>query len=209
MTTIRVLLPLIAFLLLPAPNFASEPVLPAPPAQENHFPVKMTSDKLPPTAFELVQWTDLMPKEDLEALLNPPEYITNVEDGSIEDQIASQLRSAQNIDDPYQQALVSTRIVSKMDSKAIRIPGFVVPLEFDDEQVITQFFLVPFFGACLHLPPPPPNQIIFVESPEGVQLENLYEPVWISGVLKTSMIENEVATAAYTMVMQYSDAYSD
>ncbi|HBC56143.1 MAG TPA: DUF3299 domain-containing protein, partial [Gammaproteobacteria bacterium] len=122
------------------------------------------STPLSASEFRTIQWADLMPKEDLEALLNPPGYVTDIEDGSFEDQISNQIRNTITgaNDDRYYQALTSSRIVREMDGQAIRIPGFIVPLEFDDGQTITQFFLVPFFGACVHVPPPPPNQIIFV-----------------------------------------------
>ena len=111
--------------------------------------------------------------------------------------------------DRYQQALTSTLVVAEMNDKAIRIPGFIVPIEFDDKQTITQFFLVPFFGACLHLPPPPPNQIILVDYPEGLKIDALYDPFWISGILKTSLIENEIATATYSLKMQYFEEYTE
>lgn len=161
--------------------------------------------------FKTVEWIDLLPKADLEALSNPPSYVTDVEDGSLEDQISSQIQSsiAAAGDDKYQQALVSTKVVGEMDGKGIRIPGFVVPLQFDDEQTITQFFLVPFFGACIHVPPPPPNQIIFVDYPKGLKLAELYDPVWVSGHLKTSLKENDLATAAYSMKAESWEEYSE
>lgn len=161
--------------------------------------------------FKTVEWTDLMPKEDLDALLNPPDYINDIADGSVEDQISSQVQNALNAasDDRYQQALVSTRVKSEMDGQAIRIPGFIVPLEFNDDQTISQFFLVPFFGACIHVPPPPPNQIIFIRYPEGLKLEGLYDPFWISGVLKTSLTENAVATSAYSLEMYHYEPYAE
>lgn len=167
--------------------------------------------KLPRSAFKTIQWTDLMPKDDLDALLNPPSYVTDVEDGSFEDQIANQIQNtiAAANNDRYQQALVSTRVVSEMDGKAIRVPGYIVPLEFDDDQTITQFFLVPFFGACIHVPPPPPNQIIFVEYPKGLKLKALYDPFWILGVVNVSLTENDLATAAYSMKMQNFEEYKD
>lgn len=170
-----------------------------------------TEQTIPESAFKTVEWTDLMPEEDLEALLNPPSYVTDVEDGSLEDQISSQIQNtiAAASDDRYQQALTSTRIIPAMNEKAIRIAGFIVPLEFDDEQTITQFFLVPFFGACIHVPPPPPNQIIFVNYPKGLKLDALYDPFWISGILKTSFIENEMAIAAYSMQMHFSEVYTE
>ncbi len=166
---------------------------------------------LPASAFKSVEWTDLMPKEDLDAILNPPSYVTDVEDGSIEDQISSQIKNtiAATSDDRYQQALSSTRIVPEMNGRPIRIPGFIVPLEFDDEQTLTQFFLVPFFGACIHEPPPPPNQIIFVNYPKGLKLDALYDPYWLSGILKTSFVENELARAVYSMQMKSFEVYTE
>lgn len=171
-----------------------------------------SSSEIPPdSAFKTIEWTDLIPKEDLEALMNPPDYVTEIEDGSLEDQISSQIQNAFAVasDDRYQQALVSTRIVPEINGKAIRLPGFIVPLEFNDIQVMTQFFLVPFFGACIHLPPPPPNQIIFVNYPQGLKLKNFYDPYWISGILKTTLIENDMAIAAYTMQMDTFEVYSE
>ena len=159
--------------------------------------------------YETIDWIDLIPKEDLDILLNPPSYTTDVEDGSIEDKIGSQLKTdpvaVEN--DRYQQALISKSIKPEMDQKKVRVPGFIVPLEFNDEQIITEFFLVPYFGACIHMPPPPPNQIVYVKYPKGLILEALHHPFWISGTLKTSLIENDMATAAYALDMDNYEAY--
>ena len=161
--------------------------------------------------FETIEWPDLMPPEILAILLNPPEYIAEIEDGSAEDQISSQMKSAvnQSEEDAYQQALVSTDVNENLDGAMIRIPGFVVPLEFDEEQTISQFFLVPYFGACLHMPPPPPNQIILVNAPKGIQMSALYDPFWIEGQLSTSFQENDMATSAYAMQLQRIEPYSN
>ena len=161
--------------------------------------------------FTKINWTDLIPPENLEILLNPPAYISEIDDGSVEDQISSQIKSsiAAAEDDRYQQALVSTEVNTEMNDAMVTIPGFIVPVEFDDEQTITQFFLVPYFGACLHMPPPPPNQIILVEYTDGLQLEALYTPFWISGQLSTSITENDMATAAYSMKLFEFEPYTE
>ncbi|WP_240946138.1 DUF3299 domain-containing protein [Pseudomaricurvus alkylphenolicus] len=161
--------------------------------------------------FKTIEWPDLIPQEDLDALLNPPEYITEVQDGSAEDQISSQIKNTISAatNDRYQQALVSTRIKPELDGQPVRIPGYIVPLEFNDDQVITDFFLVPFFGACIHVPPPPPNQVIYVNYPKGLKLDALFDPFWISGILKTSLIENDMATAAYAIEMQSYEVYAE
>lgn len=162
--------------------------------------------------YRTIEWIDLMPKEDLDALLNPPDILGDIIDGSEEDQISSNIQSAieQAVDSDYKRALVSARVVPAFDGQAIRLPGFVVPLEFGDgQQRVIRFFLVPYFGACIHMPPPPPNQILYAEYDKGMTQESLYDPVWISGVLSTSLIENETATAAYTIKVDRLEPYTD
>ncbi|GAA5219009.1 DUF3299 domain-containing protein [Corallincola platygyrae] len=164
-----------------------------------------------PKEYQTIQWIELMPTEDLDALLNPPEFLGSIADGSDEDLADSKLQlDASNVgDSPYEQALVSTRVIEEMNNQAIRLPAFVVPLDFDDTMVTKEFFLVPFFGACIHVPPPPPNQIIYVKHPKGVQLGSLYDVFWFSGTIKTEMIENDMAKAAYTMQIDQIEPYLD
>ncbi len=169
------------------------------------------TNTLPKSAFEIMEWTDLLPKDDLDALNNPPSYIDDIEDGSPEDQISGQIQNAITAasDDRYQQALSSKTVITELDGKAVRIAGFIVPLEFNDQQIVTEFFLVPYFGACIHVPPPPPNQIIFVQAPEGINVEALYDPFWISGILSTSITENDIATSAYSIKMHHYEPYTE
>lgn len=160
--------------------------------------------------FDTLEWDDLIPSEDLNALLNPPSYINDIEDNTFEDNISDQIKNSLDTtsNDRYQQALVSKNIIKDMDGRSVRIPGFVVPVEFDEE-VITEFFLVPYFGACIHSPPPPPNQIIYVQAAKGLKLETLYDPFWISGKLSTTLVENFMATAAYSLQMTSYEAYTE
>jgi len=178
-------------------------------ATENQITTE--SEVLPVSAFLQTEWTDLLPEDDLDALLNPPSYLDEIVDGSAEDILSNTLKSevTNNGDDRYQQALISTNVKAIVNNAPIKIPAFIVPLEFDDDQNVTQFFLVPFFGACLHLPPPPPNQTIFVHYPQGLKLESLYDAYWISGIIKTSLVENDMATAAYSMEMHAFELYND
>ncbi len=165
----------------------------------------------PSSHYTTIEWTDLMPPDDLEALMNPPEELQNIEDGSEADQISSQIQSAIALasDSRYQQALSSTRIRPEYNNKAIRIPGFIVPLSFGENNSITEFFIVPFFGACIHVPPPPPNQIIFGKYPRGFKLDALYDPFWIEGTLSTELVENDMATAAYTIKIDQITDYTE
>ena len=171
---------------------------------------KTVSIKPTSITFDNLEWDDLIPQDDLNALLNPPGYIDDIEDGGFEDDIGSEIKNFLDAtsNDRYQQALVSTNIIKDLNGRAVRIPGFVVPVEFDEE-IITEFFLVPYFGACIHSPPPPPNQMIYVQAAKGLKLETLYDPFWISGKLSTTLVENFMATAAYSLEMASYEAYTE
>lgn len=181
------------------------------PIKDEIKTIKQIEETLPASAFMAAEWVDLMPKDDLDSLLNPPSYIDDIVENSEEDQLNNTIKNEidKNEEDRYQQALASTRVIPEVDGAAIRIPAFIVPLEFDDEQRVTQFFMVPFFGACIHLPPPPPNQTIYVNYPQGFTLESLVDAYWISGILKTSLVENELAIAAYSMEVHAFELYTD
>ncbi len=175
------------------------PLLACAPEPDTKTPETATATQ--PIQYRDVEWTDLMPEDDLQALLNPPQDIMDIPDGSEMDQISGQISNAiaQASDSRYQQALTSTRVVEAMNDQLIRIPGFIVPIDFDDKQMTTRFFLVPYFGACIHVPPPPPNQILLVDYPKGIKVDELYDPFHISGRLKTSMFQHEMATSAYLL----------
>ncbi|HBY41868.1 MAG TPA: DUF3299 domain-containing protein [Alteromonas sp.] len=148
-----------------------------------------------------VEWTDLMPKDDLDALLAPPEYLNDIADGSQQDSVAA-LNQKESVDAQtkrYRDALSSTRVMQEFNGKQIRIPGYMVPLEQNEEREVTAFFIVPYFGACLHMPPPPPNQILYVQYEEGIALEALQQPFWFEGTLTVALNENALGTSAYTL----------
>ena len=78
----------------------------------------------------------------------------------------------------------------KLDGVLVRIPGFMVPLE-DTETRVTEFLLVPYFGACIHTPPPPPNQMahVLMQRNQTVNV-NLWDPIWIIGRLSIESVES-------------------
>jgi hypothetical protein len=89
-------------------------------------------------------------------------------------------------------------MVASLDGKKIKIPGYVVQLEGDAEKV-TEFLLVPYFGACIHVPPPPPNQIVLVRFPKGVPYEHTFDAVWVEGTIKVERVEGQVAVVGYQL----------
>ena len=97
--------------------------------------------------------------------------------------------------------------VPELNEMKVRIPGYTVPFEFDAEARITEFLLVPYFGACIHAPPPPPNQTIFIMSEEPLRLRDLAQAVWIEGTLFAQTQESVLADAAYTIQLERVETY--
>ncbi|MBT8768006.1 DUF3299 domain-containing protein [Metapseudomonas boanensis] len=90
-------------------------------------------------------------------------------------------------------------VVEALDSQEVKLPGYIVPLDVTEEGRVTEFLLVPYFGACIHVPPPPSNQIVHVTSELGVRMDALYQPFWIEGPLQVKPISSELAEAGYQM----------
>jgi len=80
---------------------------------------------------------------------------------------------------------------SSLDGELVRLPGYALPLQ-TAESGVTEFLLVPFVGACIHTPPPPPNQIVFAKLESEYQVKSLYDPVFITGHLKVQPASTEL-----------------
>lgn len=97
------------------------------------------------------------------------------------------------------QTLTNAPVVAELEGQTIKLPGYMVPLSYDTQQRVTEFLLVPYFGACIHVPPPPSNQIVYVQVSPGVVQEALYQPFWIEGPLKVQQTSSELAETGYFM----------
>lgn len=89
-------------------------------------------------------------------------------------------------------------IVAELNGKIVRIGGYIVPLDFEATTIV-EFLLVPFVGACIHVPPPPANQIIYVKVAKGFKAGGTFDPVTVSGTLKTDIAFTGLADAGYTL----------
>jgi hypothetical protein len=93
-------------------------------------------------------------------------------------------------------------VIEELDGQKITIEGYLVPLDFEATEA-KAFVLVPFIGACVHVPPPPPNQIIFVEYDEGVPMkaleDNMWTPFRIAGTLRAAAARTQLADVGYQM----------
>jgi len=138
-----------------------------------------------------IDWDSLMPADyvlSLEKMYNNPEL----------DSLDDYSDKAQKLFDDMMQTLASAPVVDEMNGRMVSVPGFVVPLEGVGD-VVDRFFLVPYFGACIHVPPPPSNQIIDVHYEPGTRVESLYDAVLVSGRLTTEVYSHEMGTAGYRL----------
>lgn len=90
------------------------------------------------------------------------------------------------------------RVVADLDGQEVSIGGYVVPLDFD-ATTVKEFLLVPFVGACIHVPPPPSNQIIYIKAEKGFDVRETFEPVTVTGTIKTATAFTGLADAGYTI----------
>lgn len=97
-----------------------------------------------------------------------------------------------------QSYLQAAPVKPELDGQRVRLPGYAIALE-GDGKIATEFLLVPYFGACIHVPPPPSNQIVHVRFQSGVRINALFDAVWVTGRLRTERVGSVLATAGYTM----------
>jgi len=145
-----------------------------------------------------LDWPALIPEG---APVIPPQ-LTPLHDMS---QLSDAL-SAESAPAAHQQA-PDAPVVKDLDGQQIKLPGYIVPLEVSEEGRTTEFLLVPYYGACIHVPPPPANQIVHIFSEMGVRVEDLYQPYWIEGKLQVRASRSELADAGYQMEAEKIYAY--
>lgn len=160
-----------------------------------------------------VMWEDLLPEGSEEELIREYEAFYAM----LEKRYAANATSLADAD-PYAMIEEGSEFdympqfgnfdtVEDLDGEYVRIPGYVVPFDFNTKLRQREFLFVPYMGACIHSPPPPPNQIIFVRTDPPLRVKDIWAPYWIEGTLKTEKTENELADTAYTMRMSSIEPY--
>jgi len=100
----------------------------------------------------------------------------------------------------------ATKLNEALDGPYIQMPGYILPLEIGVSGV-TSFILVPYVGACIHVPPPPPNQLVFVTTNKPWPAEDLWDAVWVTGELRTHLQTNEIAETGYALFAEVMEPF--
>lgn len=153
--------------------------------------------------YTKLEWDYLIPADYRpEAILSKyMEQLAELDDSSPE---------AMEIYGNIQAELENAPINKSLDGKKVQIAGFIAPLENDNGK-ITEFLLVPYYGACIHVPPPPINQTVLVKTSEGEALkaEDMDSPFWIKGVLTAEGESTDIGAAGYSILQAETEEFDD
>ena len=100
----------------------------------------------------------------------------------------------------------STKLNPALADAYIKMPGFIIPIDISADGV-TSFILVPYVGACIHVPPPPPNQLVFVSTKVPWPSERLWEADWVTGTMQNKVQYTEVADTGYELEAAWKEIY--
>ena len=139
-------------------------------------------DGIAPEHAITISWRALLP-------------ILESKDGTIEEMTLDTANSYS--DSQYQSFIASIETNPQHIGQLVRIPGYIVPISLADDRLIKGFFLVPYFGACVHFPAPPPNQMVYVQVKGDFPLPNVYNAYLVEGILRSDVYEDHRGTSAY------------
>jgi hypothetical protein len=152
-------------------------------------------DRLPQAAqkpaagsYQEIRWDALMPPD-----WDPMAGLKELDLAKLDDSDPRAMEALERLRKEWSKAPVNPA----MNGARVRIPGFIVPLE-GSRGKLREFLLVPYFGACIHVPPPPANQVIHVKSAKPLPFESM-EAVWVSGVIETFHAPTQMGDAGYRM----------
>ncbi|MEN8221341.1 MAG: DUF3299 domain-containing protein [Pseudomonadota bacterium] len=144
-----------------------------------------------PQAAEEIDWDALVPEEySSDAIM--VKYQDKIE------QMEDDTPEAEALYQKIMDEMANAPLNKKLDNKYIKLPGFIAPLSQQNGR-ITEFLLVPYFGACIHVPPPPLNQTVLVKTAagNGIWTEEVYEPIWVSGPITLEGKKTDIGEAGY------------
>lgn len=146
-----------------------------------------------------------------EALI-PPDYTPQAIMEKYAEELAKFEDGSADANEIYRQMLEefnNAPVNETVDQSYIKLPGFIAPLEYSGE-LITEFLLVPYFGACIHVPPPPVNQTVLVKTAEGQGIDPLdsYDPIWVIGKITAEGTVTDLANAGYYVQDALIEPYS-
>lgn len=157
-----------------------------------------------PAGYDELTWEDLVPAgftgDDIYARYE--DRLAALDDGSPEaDAIYAEMQAEYDSLDSVNEEL---------DGAKVNLAGFISPINYQDE-IVTEFLLVPYFGACIHVPAPPGNQTVFVtlDESEGIPIDDTWDAIWVAGTMSVDTSVTEIGTASYTLTDATTGLYEE
>jgi hypothetical protein len=100
----------------------------------------------------------------------------------------------------------AVKLNDALNGAYIRMPGYIIPFDMSAEGV-TNFMLVPYVGACIHTPPPPANQLVMVTTKKPWPGDQLWDPVWVTGVMRTELQSTNLGQTGYVIKADAMEVY--
>lgn len=149
--------------------------------------------------YREISWDDLIPKG-----WDPAKEFRSLDLANMKDSDPRAMEALQRMKDLWAEAPTERA----MAGKKVRLPGFAIPLERKGEEVV-EFLLVPYFGACIHTPPPPANQIIHAVSAKPRGKMRTMDAFWVSGTLEIKRSETGWGSAGYRLQVERIERYEE
>ncbi|MFC4698678.1 DUF3299 domain-containing protein [Glaciecola siphonariae] len=153
-----------------------------------------------------IQWSQLLPPNEKQILQQYQQQQASTPT-EFADNILLSLRAS--VDEEYSAAMNSINSVDTFDGKAVSIAGFIVPIDYAEDKSLSNIFIVPYYGACLHFPPPPPNQIIFAQLGKGFTEFELTQAYRLRGIMRRGLFEDPLGTSAYILDVVSIEPFAD
>lgn len=167
----------------------------------------LSSSVLAQDAPQSLKWADLLPPAAT-ATATPKSFLANrPKAGAPDHTVIPEGRWLSPGGGP-QASAGPPAVVEALDGKRVKLGGYVVPLDFDATKV-KEFLLVPFVGACIHVPPPPANQLVYVRSEQGFDVKGSFDPVWVTGKMQTKVAFTGLAEAGYSLEAEKVEARAE
>jgi hypothetical protein len=100
----------------------------------------------------------------------------------------------------------AVKLNSALDGTTVKLPGYIIPIDLGADGV-TSFVLVPYVGACIHVPPPPANQLVFVTTEKPWPSDELWDAIWVTGTLRAKMQSNDLGDIGYEIAAEAMEPY--
>lgn len=171
---------------------AAAPPSPAASTRKAAAPGAKAPAAKPKNELQEIDWRDLLPEPDRK------KYNPNA---------PAPVHGPLGEGGPPAVQVVTNAVNQDLDQALVKLPGFIVPIGEPKNGIVREFYLVPYIGEDIHVPPPPSNQMVYVRSTAGIATEAVHEAYWVTGKMRVETKTTPLGTSAYSLVANKVEQY--